>query len=255
MPLLAVFTTHKDTSQKLFFASKIQASWVVQIFFYEDFLHGEELPLVDSEARVYLRDPFTSDISSAELYPLLTKIFAHYPKNTFIDNLVSLEDIYLEDKWLQYQRFKKFMPESFLASDMQKNLISPLYKKRISSRSRHIYFEIPEYNQEDYIAQERLNIQEEYRVIAVHKNILPIALIKSTKTNISKVKVIAQKTITNEIKSFVEEIQKAHSFDLVGYDIALTNDNKLYLIELNRSPQILAYQRETGINLFEKLLT
>ncbi|MCW1888457.1 MAG: hypothetical protein KIH67_002785 [Candidatus Moranbacteria bacterium] len=256
MQTLIVFTTKQDASRELLFTPKIQAVFAVQIFFYEHFLHGEALPLFHSEALVYLRDPFTSDIPDTELRPLITKIFAHFRKNSFIDHLATLEDVYLEDKWLQYEQFKAFMPPTSLASATDTSTSSPIiYKKRISSRSRHIQFVPPVENKEDYIAQVQLPIKEEYRVVEVQKEILPIMLIKSHKTTSSKVHVIAKTAITPEIQALVRDIQSKHSFDLVGYDIALTEEDSLFLIEVNRSPQILAYQREAGLNIFEKLLT
>lgn len=255
MPTLVILTTKEDLSLPLFFSSTLKANWIISAIFYEDLLPQGACPSLNSDF-IYLRDPFNSQLSPGEVFPVLESSFQNNKKSVFIDHLSTTDEVYLEDKWLQYLVFSDFMPHTWqLSTADSESGGSHIYKKRISSRARGISFVPPKNEQEKYIGQDRLKIAEEYRVLEVHHNILNEVLVKSSKTEIQEVKVQRALAIPSNLRDFILRVQKKHHFDLVGYDVAKTEDGNLHLIEVNRSPQIRAYVRETGVNPFQLLLS
>jgi hypothetical protein len=205
---------------------------------------------------VYLRDPFNNKkLSSVEIRKKIGIILKSVNKSYFVDNIKNVKAVFFEDKWLQYCEFKEFMPKTILIKDFSKKNNNFIFKKRISSRAKDIFFDYSKIkNKKGFIAQKKLLIEKEYRVFSLFNNILPIAGVKSSKTESQKVKIIGYKKIPKELLLFVEKIDEKMNFDFVGYDIAKTKNNKYYLIEINRSPQFSAYQKKTKVNLAEKFV-
>lgn len=57
----------------------------------------------------------------------------------------------------------------------------------------------------------------------------------------------------DEIAFATKVIAKCPSLDMAGLDVARTSDNKLYLMEVNRSPGFAKFYELTNINLASKL--
>jgi glutathione synthase/RimK-type ligase-like ATP-grasp enzyme len=97
----------------------------------------------------------------------------------------------------------------------------------------------------------------EYRVFVVKNRILPMATIKTITINDNswaQIKTHSAVWINDSLRVFIEGVQKRIKFDLVGYDVAKLKNGQYKIIEVNRSPQFLAYHRETNINVIEELL-
>lgn len=249
MKSLKIFTTKNDVSVVLFFAESIQSNWDIEIFLYEDYLKEKAIPQFENDI-IYLRDPFNSGLPADSLQGFLELFLDKNKKVNYVDKLSSLEDIFLEDKWYQYLVYRDFMPSTVLAAENANKEGDFVYKKRISSRSKDIYFHQPNENLEEYIMQSRLEISEEYRVLEINHVIFPQVLIKISKTEKRKTKVAGHIPIPKDLADFICLIKNKNTFDLVGYDIAKTTEGKFYLIEVNRSPQVTAFEKETGINPF-----
>jgi len=174
-----------------------------------------------------------------------------------VDSISSNKDIYFEDKLLQYTQFGEFMPKTKLLSNMDNKIEKDyIIKKRISSRSSGIFFNKKDLLGkcfDDYIVQEKILIEKEYRVYCIFDEILEDVSIKQSKTEFVKTDVVGAEKINLKLKKFVKRIIAKNKFDLIGLDIAFSQ-GKYFLIEINRSPQFKAFFTQTGINLAESFI-
>ncbi len=247
---LAIITTKKDISLPLFFSKEIQEEWRVTVSLYEDVQN--EAPRFSAATLVYCRDPFTTGLSQESAKQSLRSLLERNPQAVFVDGADPVASALFEDKWRQYQACGHFMPQTCLAQEDALEGVK-IYKKRISSRSRGIAFAPPR-EAGEYIVQERLDIEAEYRVIEVRGVLLPTALVKRPKTENATSTVQGARALPEDVKAFLAPIRSLHGFDLVGYDVCRTRAGELFVLEINRSPQINAYERETGLNPFRLLL-
>ncbi len=256
---LLLVTVPFSKSLPLFSSRKILAKYSLTTLFYTDsFDHFLKSFKNKDFDLIYLRDPFNF-VACEDLEVKINLILQSFPKAVFIDKIQSVDDLYFEDKWIQYQQFTDVMPKTALLID-KKNIewSKFLIKKRVSSGSKGLIFSEKSLRGEssNYIIQDKIDILQEYRVLSVRGEILPTVVLKkvSIKNGAVTVKVRDFQQINKKLLSFTKMIHKKIKFDLVGYDIAELADNSYVLIEINRSPQFLAYHRETGINVAEKLL-
>ena len=224
-----------------------------------EFGKGLPLSLLDTYDIVYFRDPFVvSGYSLSATKRTISDIHARYPHSYYIDRVESLTDILFEDKWLQYQYYRQYMPltaqvgEGKLAQGM-------IAKKRISSRARDIVFPEDEvsFSESDadiFIMQEKIDIIREYRVYVVCGDVLPLVSIKQSKTVSQKAKVTDILAAPIELLEFVKLVLlEGPRFDLIGLDVAETKDGYV-LIEVNRAPQFVRYNQILGVNLAAQLV-
>lgn len=169
-----------------------------------------------------------------------------------IDNMATVQEIVnFEDKWHQYQLFREYMPETWLATgvnDVEKPII---YKKRISSRATGIAWRREDImgDENEWICQRMLDIEEELRVYVVRGVVIEGLAVRQSKTADQKVKVVGARKITADEMRFAQAVhQQSPQLDLIGLDIAVTPDG-LQLIEVNRSPVFASFTRETSLNL------
>lgn len=257
MKNFALITTIADKSADLFSTHEIQKKIKVLKLDYSlnDSEFADKLTQLNPEL-IYLRDPFnTLNYSLENIQKKVDICKAVNP--VFVDKTADLEDLLFEDKWVQYQQFGEFMAETKVFTDPANykpgNFI---YKPRISSRARGINFDKMPESDASYIQQEKLNIKQEFRIFVLFGKILPQIALRSSKTENSKVK---QKEIikiqdVQGLEDFVRKILPLVKFDLVGLDIAVLENSEFRLIEVNRSPQFLAYHRDSRVNLAEHLL-
>lgn len=256
MKKLLIITTINDLSIPLFLVNEVSNLIDVKFCFFH-----ESLSIIKNKIEstnfdcIYIRDPFTGPYNENDLKNKLNFIINNSPKTYLIDNVKSPEDVYFEDKWFQYRIFSRYMLPTYLLSDLEDNKknLNYIIKKRISSRSKGIVFNkeaIPEKNVNDYIIQEKIDIEKEYRVYVIFNEIIETVGIKSSKTDNSKAKVINAEKINRRLKEFVQKIIVNNKFDLLGLDVALAQD-QYYLIEINRSPQFIKFYTQTQINIAE----
>jgi len=255
-----IITTTRDPSLPLFFL-QTPKNIRIDVFLFEENLDSfqtlkEKLSIYEY---VYIRDPFNSE--SVRDLSNKTKFVTDNLSSQIIsvDQIRSADDLLIEDKWLQYQKFSEFLPHTeILSSKSSFNPNTQFIKKRISSRAKGIVFNLDQItNHENYIIQEKIAIQEEYRIYSVYDKIIHPAVFKNSKTQSTAVKIdrTRSKSITPELKKFVGAIHKKTKLDLIGFDIALTKQNQFKLIEINRSPQFATFFEVTKINLANLLLS
>lgn len=245
---LSVITTKNDLSVEYF---KYIDGIKTQIFNYDDLAGIKNAMVADA---IYFRDPFVVDYDMGKLNEAMLTLekFNGYR----IDDTHTLEDLFFEDKWRQFQVFSNFMPESWLLSDYYGNG-SVIIKKRISSRARDILFDksaIDANKYSEYIVQTMLNISKEYRVYVIKGKIVSTVSVKNSKTESQAVKVDHVEPISPELELFCEQVMsKLPGLDFVGLDVAEV-DGSLVLIEANRAPQFKKFAQLTNTNLAEQLI-
>lgn len=245
----ALFTTRADKALPLWEGN------VGQIYFYK-----EELPEHFPEiSEVYFRDPFNEPalpIDDTKINEITRRFFIDNPDAYSLDGIHSIEDYYVEDKYRQFQQFGlEFMPQTWLASEMDFVPREHVLKKRVSCRCRDVHFEKPSgVDLEKYIVQERRPIREEMRVFYLRGEVLRIAETRTSKTETQKVKATGSRDLSDTEMDFVKRaMAKMPQLDFVGVDLAVLENGELMIIEVNRSPQFAGYYRVTGVNLAEKV--
>lgn len=248
---LLFVTTRTDISAQLFDNSKLEAT---QITYDADAVRLQNA-LKQSYDFVYFRDPFNDTSLNV---PYVQKVIEQGVQACqgayFVDGVMHYDDMLFEDKWLQYQRFSDFMPQTeLLHSFAQAGDHTQFIKKRISSRSKGIVFSIEDFEPgavpEDYIVQPRLNIEVEYRVFVIGgKVVLPLET-KRNKTEVQTTRVTGLEKSSNEqISSICQQVYVETQYDFMGLDVAKVHGSYV-LLEVNRSPQCKGYLRAGGPNL------
>ena len=207
---------------------------------------------------LYLRDPFNDRSIDQKTAIVNTKNILNRYQNAYrVDGINRYKDMLFEDKWTQYGLFKEFMPETNLLSSLEV-VPGTFVKKRISARSKGVVFQDSDFDSgaipTDYIAQSKLDINDEYRVLLVGGEIImPLAKKTSKKSKESKVKLMSTDTnLPLKMKEICQAVYAKTNFDFLGLDIAYSR-GRYYLLEVNRSPQFKGYLRLTKQNLVKTL--
>lgn len=262
MKKILIATTIEDKSLPLFFSQKNTHDNTIDILLLEEKLNDiKNFVQKKTFDLIYIRDPFNAGhINNIDKK---IELIINFNKETkFVDNIETINDIYWEDKWVQYKILKKFMPETIIMKKNKfYNLSNWFIKKRISCRGRGIVLNLKKIkaNYQTYIVQKKINIKKEYRVFCVKQKICQIItgkklIIEDPINNKVKVKILEPQKIPKKIDSFIKKINKLIKFDFIGYDIAENINNELKIIEVNRSPQFLVFYQETNINLAAELI-
>ncbi len=255
MRSLLLVTTVNDLSIPLFLTEEIKSKIKVDFCFFHENLNLIKKKLESNQYHyIYIRDPFNYLYEADDLKQKINIILNNKKNSYLIDNIQSVEDIYFEDKWKQYQLFKEFMPDTKILSDIKDvNNASFFTKKRISSRAKGIIFdskELVDKDPSDYVIQNKIKIDREYRVYVIFNQIIKKASLKNSKTKYSKVEIYGTEDLEHNISSFVEKIIQKNTLDFIGLDIAKSKNN-LYLLEVNRSCLFNGLFRESKLNLAE----
>lgn len=252
---MLIITTVNDLSLPLFLTQKIQKKLKIDFcFFHENTREIKEKLTSNKYNYIYIRDPFNDIFDKKNIEEKLNIIIRNQKDSNIVDNLKKIGDIYLEDKWRQYQLFSEFMPKTKILKNIKDvDNTSFIAKKRISSRARGIVFDskdLIDNKLSDYIVQNKIKIDKEYRIYVIFNEIVKEGMIKSSKTENSRVRIIGAEKISSKMADFVKNIIKKNKFDFIGLDIVQSGDS-LYLLEINRSCLFNGYFRITGINLAE----
>jgi hypothetical protein len=249
MSKILVVTTEADFSLNLIIdAVEKTNSWKVKYCMYSQDLQNIAGLLSDFKPDViYLRDPFYKGYRDPDL-DLKLNYLTTISDMIYIDNLKSMHDIYMEDKWLQYELFSNHMPYTKLFINNNRHACGkdPVYKKRLSFRSKDTSF-VPPFNPAGYIIQEKLDILKEFSVFSINKKILNTVGVKDAES-------VNFEEPEPDLISFTKELDGLHKMQIVEYNIALVSDKKYKLIKLKRSPQFAAYYLGTAINIFSEFL-
>jgi hypothetical protein len=201
---------------------------------------------------VYLRDPFNTGILSLEtIATKLDLVQKHVSSGAYyVDQVRDVQAILIEDKWRQYQRWRPWMPHTILGGSVDSITGQLVAKKRISTRSRDIRFDIRSADvTSDWIVQKRLALQEELRVYVLFGQPIVSAGERRSKSPTQRTSVTGLRRLSSEEQMFTEKItEQMKELDFVGLDIGVTPSG-LCLIEVNRSPQFKRYNELSGSNL------
>lgn len=224
-------------------------------------LDKEPLPTsLPCYATLYIRSHFGQPATlpqnfRTEIIDLVQQVKQVNPDIKFIDDVDTVDKILaFENKWLQYKTFSDFMPKTQLLDD-KLNIASferPVFKNRLSSRGNGVTWNIENITSfaGDWIIQESLIIAEELRVYVIHGKVYPIGAIRQSMTLEHNTQAVGFRHLTpGEIDFALKISRQAHTMDIIGLDIARTSDEKLYLMEVNRSPGFAAFAKFTGVNL------
>lgn len=255
MQKILIITTVADLSVPLFLTQAIADKIRPDFFFFHESTGALKEKLTANQYQyIYIRDPFNYSFNEPDIKEKIEVILNNRGDTYLVDNIESLDDVYFEDKWHQYQLFSEFMPKTeILENTKDADRENIIVKKRISSRARGIVFgsgKLAGRNPADYIIQEKINIEKEYRIYVIFNDILENASIKNSKTRSSKVSISGVEKISDAVKEFTQMIIKLNKFDFIGLDIAQAGE-KLYLLEINRSCLFNGYFKSTKVNLAE----
>lgn len=250
--------TYNDYSPPYFLNADIKSKIKPEFLLYEDSNEYIEKYLKSNEFDyIYLRTPFVDEnLNDISEIKGKIKIILDNRKGAYIvDNIKTVDDVLFEDKWRQYELLSEFMPETRVMTDGRIDFNKKLLKLKISSRGKGVFFEVPEgidYN--DYIVQDRVDIENEYRIYSIFDEIVEVVEIKSSKTETAKFKVMGTENISDELYRFVKNIKDKVNFDFAGYDVVRDKEGKYHLLEINMSCLFGAFYRETKINLAERFI-
>ncbi len=151
MKKVLIVTTLNDLSLGLFATRKISEKFQVIFHFINESIDTLSQSFLREFDVIYIRDPFTDGYSRETLNEKLLHIIniAHLHDIRMIDSIVSLEDIYIEDKWIQYGKFSQYQTKTHLLNEYTNRYGLPesgtyIIKSRVSSRAKGIYFDIAE---------------------------------------------------------------------------------------------------------------
>ncbi len=110
----------------------------------------------------------------------------------------------------------------------------------------------------DYLFQEYLPIQSDYRIFVVGGKVIGGIQRHVSKndfrTNASVGAKVTKIKVTPLMRSMAIQATALFGYDVAGVDIAIAN-GKHYVFEVNRSPQWQAFKKITGINPAEHIIT
>jgi len=226
-------------------------------FFHESNQEVEQKLSSGQYDYIYFKDPFNYSYTKENIEDKFEIVMKNLGSSYLIDNLKNINDVYLEDKWHQYQLFNELMPQTRLLTNLQEiNNPGSITKKRISSRAKGIIFNSKDFEGDElseYIIQEKIKIDKEYRVYVIFDQIINKGSIRRSRTNDIKVKIVGVEELLEDVMSYTRQVIEKNKFDFIGLDIARSGD-KLYLLEINRSCLFNGYFRESGENLAEPFI-
>lgn len=260
-PQMLIITTNKDVSLPLFGLAESQQLIEPVIISYAAPLSPDTTVLQATYPFVYFRDPFNDPaVSQGTVQQIVQTIFERYPLARYVDHLTSYQDLLLEDKWKQYQLFSDFMPPTrVLQANERIDFTTEIVKGRISSRARDIILTEEVFSAitrpNNYIVQQRLAIEAEYRVYMVGEVICTPLALKTSKREHQKVKIAdITEHVDHELRTLCLSVHARTGYDLMGLDVAKTADG-YRLIEVNRSCQCSAFYKKSGQNVIAALCT
>lgn len=209
---------------------------------------------------IYFRDPFNMGANATDSQ-FVASLAANNPDAVYVDDLQMYDDLFFEDKLVQYGYFSSVMPatsvltqERYESGDYDSGKY--LVKERLNAGGKGVFFGKGFAFQEDtFLLQEKINIEYDYRIICLNHKIMPYGLKRIAKhDNDSVSKTVDVYELTEADIDFANKVlELAPSYDLLGLDVAIDGDRH-YLIEANRSPQIKIFQARTGIDIAKELI-
>jgi len=262
---LLIATTKKDFSFNRLREEAVKKGFEVEKILYEEI---KTLPGYDFFKKFdfcILRDPYNLGI---DLSKHLYYIKNFFDKNMLLDfNTLDKFPRY-EDKLFQNIFFSEHnikMAEFNHFTDVKDldNLKFPLIiKKRISSRGKQVFLVrskslakefLKDKDIKDYIFEEYLPLEKDYRVIIVNNKIICGVLrkinIHTGRINRIGVKIGFKTTLPDKIKKMASKVAKLIECDFTGIDVFMDKEKEAYFGECNISPQFTSLEKNTKINV------
>lgn len=258
-PQFLLVHTLKDKIFPFFVSSQVKELVDMHFVLYEE--SNEYLQKFMQEHTfdyIYLHSTIHADLTMDERFQKFEVILNNKKNAYIIDSISKPDHVLLDDKWSQYQRYSEFMPPTFRPTTLdQIDFNKHFVKKSFSGRSLGVAFSKNDIdNINEYIVQDKLDIEKEYRIYTIQDEIVEPILVRQSKTHNQKTRVVNAISLTPQLKEYVQQIMSNYEqpYDLMGLDIVETADNKLYLLELNPNALITAHYRLTNVNLAAVLI-
>lgn len=105
-----------------------------------------------------------------------------------------------------------------------------------------------------FIYQRLLPTRQDYRVIVIGGKALPAAMRKTAqgdefRTNFARGGKVEGVELTKEMKDLAEKTAEVFKADYAGVDIMYDENNKPYILEINRGAQFQGFEESTGLNV------
>ncbi len=272
-----ICTTNKDLSRESFCSAAEKRSVSCEILYYDtlSLLNGrlahDSRPLqIAPEDRIILRWPWDAENTGIEYNVLLQAVLQQYGDQVLYDTAcLKQHSPFYEDKLFQNIQFNRLgipTPVTYYAqtiSELQSLLpgFPVIQKKRISSRSLGNYVvrsaeelqkNLSDETVKDVIFQEYLDLAADYRILFFKGTVLGTVGRNIRVNEEQKVRVKVADQITDvkpEILETAKRAAAAFSADFAGIDVITDTSGNWYLVEVNLSPQFIAFERITGIDV------
>lgn len=105
-----------------------------------------------------------------------------------------------------------------------------------------------------FIYQKLLPTRQDYRVIVIGGKALPMAMKKTAqgedfRTNFARGGKVEGVELTKEMKDLAEKTAEVFKADYAGIDIMYDENDKPYILEINRGAQFQGFEESTGIHV------
>jgi len=105
-----------------------------------------------------------------------------------------------------------------------------------------------------FLYQRLLPTRQDYRVIVVGGKALPAVMRKTAqgedfRTNFARGGKVEGMELTDEMKDLAEKTARTFQADYAGVDIMYDEDDKPYILEINRGAQFQGFEESTGVNV------
>lgn len=214
-------------------------------------------------------------LSKAYAYWFLNKELAMPKTKAYLDPDSEEEEI---------QKNVEYKTQKLVVADILKNFQLPVVvkmnagakgkhvykcesKKEVANAVKAVFLKKQKYYDSTILAQEFIEIKNEYRAILLDGEMLLLYEKVSNEkiTNLSplhnddgRAEVVTDENIQNEIKNLVEGSLKLKKLEWIGLDIARDEKGRLFVLELNTRPGFSYFIRDNGdtliVEMYEKLL-
>jgi len=267
---LLVVTTRKDRSRNRLTEEARGKGIEVSQLYYENLgtknLKSEYFRDYDF---CILRDPYNIGKDFSET---MKRIMSFFKESQILDCRVYQKHPRYEDKLFQHILFKDTMKmPRFWHYTNTEEIDTPLpviVKRRISSRGRDVFMiktenEINRFFKEndigDYLFEELMKIKRDIRVLVIGNEVIG-AVDRKFRVKNNKgydgigVKVRNEYRLSEDMKKMVIEIARKMESDFCGIDFIIDENDQIYLLECNISPQFVAFENALEVNVAERVI-
>jgi hypothetical protein len=267
-----IIATQTDMSAKRIHAeaAKIGSS---DFYYYED-LQLNSLPRPSlmrhtPDSILIARQPYTANRIEQNYVPVLNSIIENYQfKKIFDEKLYKTTFVAYEDKLYHSMVFEELHCPFYKHIDAQEpgKIVFPIIaKKRLSSRaeSNFILRDLEQFNRFTYsndcsqfVFQVFEDLVADFRVLILNGQLLGTVRrnIKIKYGYRATVEVAGAAEVPQKISDKCIEVTNKLGCDLCGFDIGESKSGEFAFIEYNTSPQFEGYERETGVNIAQKVI-